>query len=120
MPLRTLGVLVIMLVVQATPPAVRNGGFEEGDPSGVPAGWLVPPASAAQRSYRFVASSLPVFNPGACTGCMECVCLCPDSALLARVVEPTTITSPQLPVTRAQWHTPQQACSLRSSRPWRH
>jgi len=51
MSLRTLAVLAVMLVVQAGPPAVRNGGFEEGDPGAVPAGWLAPPTNAA-GGYR--------------------------------------------------------------------
>jgi hypothetical protein len=55
MPLRTLGVLAIMLAVQAAQPALRNGGFEEGDSTGVPAGWVAGPTNAA-AGYRVTLS----------------------------------------------------------------
>jgi hypothetical protein len=65
---RTLGVLAIMLVVQATPPAVRNGGFEEGDSTGVPAGWMAPPTSAAAGYRVTISEDLPKAGARAALG----------------------------------------------------
>ena len=52
---------------------------------------LMPPASAVYRSFRNLAVELPRLNAAACTGCMECVNQCPDSAISARVVEPEVL-----------------------------
>jgi pyruvate/2-oxoacid:ferredoxin oxidoreductase alpha subunit/pyruvate/2-oxoacid:ferredoxin oxidoreductase beta subunit/Pyruvate/2-oxoacid:ferredoxin oxidoreductase delta subunit len=49
---------------------------------------VIPASSALERSFRAVATELPVFAASACTGCMDCVNQCPDTAILARVVEP--------------------------------
>jgi ferredoxin len=47
---------------------------------------LMPPGSAAGRDFSSLAPTLPAFLPDACTGCMACVNVCPDSALHATVV----------------------------------
>lgn len=52
---------------------------------------LMPPASAARRSFRALAPEIPQFIAGACVGCMECVNECPDTAILAKVVEPALL-----------------------------
>ncbi len=52
---------------------------------------VLPAGSAALRSFRKLAPSIPRFSAKDCTGCMECVNLCPDSAIVARVVESETI-----------------------------
>jgi pyruvate ferredoxin oxidoreductase beta subunit len=44
---------------------------------------LMPPGTAANRDFSSLAPSLPEFLPDACTGCMACVNVCPDSALYA-------------------------------------
>ena len=44
---------------------------------------LMPPATAAGRDFSSLAPTLPEFLPEACTGCMACVNVCPDSALYA-------------------------------------
>lgn len=52
---------------------------------------LMPAGTANQRSFRHLTPEIPRFNSVNCTGCMECVNLCPDSAILARVVESETM-----------------------------
>ncbi len=52
---------------------------------------FMPPASATQRSFRNLAPEIPQFLPSACVGCMECVNVCPDTAILAKVAEPEAL-----------------------------
>ncbi len=52
---------------------------------------LMPGGSAIHRSFRSIAPEIPRFNALNCTGCMDCVNLCPDSAISARVVEPENV-----------------------------
>jgi pyruvate-ferredoxin/flavodoxin oxidoreductase len=52
---------------------------------------ILPPGSSELRSFRQLAPDIPRFSPKHCTGCMECVNLCPDSAIFARVVDPETV-----------------------------
>jgi pyruvate-ferredoxin/flavodoxin oxidoreductase len=52
---------------------------------------IMPGGSAYFRSFRNMAPRIPRFTAKNCTGCMDCVNLCPDSAIFARVVEPETI-----------------------------
>jgi pyruvate/2-oxoacid:ferredoxin oxidoreductase beta subunit/NAD-dependent dihydropyrimidine dehydrogenase PreA subunit len=52
---------------------------------------LMPPSSAAHRSFRTLAAEIPEFIAGNCVGCMECVNECPDTAILAKVVEPSAL-----------------------------
>lgn len=47
---------------------------------------LAPPATAATRDLGCVASELVAIDAGRCTGCMECVVVCPDAAVHACVV----------------------------------
>ena len=44
---------------------------------------LMPPGSAGRRDFSSLAPTLPAFLADACTGCMACVNVCPDSALYA-------------------------------------
>jgi pyruvate/2-oxoacid:ferredoxin oxidoreductase beta subunit/Pyruvate/2-oxoacid:ferredoxin oxidoreductase delta subunit len=46
--------------------------------------WL-PPATARGRDFSYIAPDIPQLDAAACVGCMECVTLCPDSAILAKV-----------------------------------
>jgi pyruvate-ferredoxin/flavodoxin oxidoreductase len=48
---------------------------------------LMPPSSAVRRSFRNLAPEIPAFIAANCVGCMECVNECPDTAILAKVVE---------------------------------
>jgi pyruvate/2-oxoacid:ferredoxin oxidoreductase beta subunit/Pyruvate/2-oxoacid:ferredoxin oxidoreductase delta subunit len=52
---------------------------------------LMPPSSAAHRSFRMLAPEIPAFSYEACVGCMECVNECPDTAIVAKVVEPNVL-----------------------------
>ncbi|MCL5287325.1 MAG: 2-oxoacid:acceptor oxidoreductase family protein, partial [Acidobacteria bacterium] len=52
---------------------------------------LMPPSSAFHRSFRTLAPEIPAFSFAACVGCMECVNECPDTAILAKVVEPNVL-----------------------------
>jgi homotetrameric NADPH-dependent glutamate synthase len=47
---------------------------------------LIPAGTAARRDFSSLAPTLPEFLPDACTGCMLCVNVCPDSALYASVL----------------------------------
>ncbi|MCZ2154910.1 MAG: 4Fe-4S binding protein [Bryobacterales bacterium] len=46
------------------------------------------PATELVRSLRHDAAEIPVIDMERCVGCMECVIVCPDVAIAARVVEP--------------------------------
>jgi pyruvate-ferredoxin/flavodoxin oxidoreductase len=48
---------------------------------------LMPPSSAVRRSFRNLAAEIPALEAAACVGCMECVNECPDTAIVAKVVE---------------------------------
>ena len=45
----------------------------------------IPAASAAPRDFSFIAPEIPQFIAENCTGCMDCVTECPDTAILAKV-----------------------------------
>ena len=63
---------------------------------------LMPPSSAAKRSFRNLAPDIPQFASFACVGCMECVNACPDSAILAKVVESEALDSRVMQVERPE------------------
>lgn len=46
------------------------------------------PATELVRSLRHDAAEIPRIDMERCVGCMECVALCPDVAIVGRVVEP--------------------------------
>jgi len=46
---------------------------------------LVPCGTAALRDFSYVAPEIPEYIPQNCTGCMDCVTLCPDTAILGKV-----------------------------------
>ncbi len=48
---------------------------------------LMPPSSARERSFRHLAPEIPRLIASACVGCMECVNECPDTAIVAKVVD---------------------------------
>jgi len=71
--------------------AYCSGVPEELEADAYAARGLVPAFTALERSYRHIATELPKFSFAACVGCMECVNQCPDTAILARVVEPAEL-----------------------------
>ena len=67
-------------------------GYEEGDAEKqLPADLsvarsLIPAGTATLRDFSYVAPEIPEFITENCTGCMDCVTLCPDTAILGKVV----------------------------------
>ena len=47
---------------------------------------LIPAGTATLRDFSYVAPEIPEYITGNCTGCMDCVTLCPDTAILGKVV----------------------------------
>ncbi|MFV1967617.1 MAG: thiamine pyrophosphate-dependent enzyme [Pirellulaceae bacterium] len=66
-------------------------GYEDGTAEkGLPADLsvarsLVPAGTATLRDFSYVAPEIPEYLPDNCTGCMDCVTLCPDTAILGKV-----------------------------------
>ncbi len=50
------------------------------------------PATDLIRSLRHDAPEIPLIDMERCVGCMECVVVCPDVAIVGRVVEPEEVT----------------------------
>jgi pyruvate/2-oxoacid:ferredoxin oxidoreductase beta subunit/NAD-dependent dihydropyrimidine dehydrogenase PreA subunit len=74
-------------------------GYEDGDAEkSLPADLstarsLVPAGTAALRDFSYVAPEIPVYIAENCTGCMECVTECPDTAILGKVLAEPTLES---------------------------
>ena len=47
---------------------------------------LIPAGTATLRDFSYVAPEIPEYINDKCTGCMDCVTLCPDTAILGKVV----------------------------------
>ncbi len=47
---------------------------------------LIPAGTATLRDFSYVAPEVPEYNRDNCTGCMDCVTECPDTAILAKVL----------------------------------
>jgi pyruvate/2-oxoacid:ferredoxin oxidoreductase beta subunit/NAD-dependent dihydropyrimidine dehydrogenase PreA subunit len=47
---------------------------------------LVPSGTATLRDFSNIAPEIPVYLPENCTGCMDCVTECPDTAILGKVL----------------------------------
>lgn len=68
------------------------GGYEDGTaekklPADLPvARSLIPAGTATLRDFSYIAPDIPEYTPSNCTGCMDCVTLCPDTAILGKVV----------------------------------
>lgn len=50
---------------------------------------LVPAGTAALRDFSNIAPEIPEYIPQNCTGCMDCVTECPDTAILGKVLSET-------------------------------
>ncbi|HIG18396.1 MAG TPA: hypothetical protein EYQ31_14570, partial [Candidatus Handelsmanbacteria bacterium] len=48
---------------------------------------IIPAGSGALRDFSYIAPEIPLFKHENCTGCMTCVTECPDTAILAKVIE---------------------------------
>src|SRR6266481_4823090 len=47
---------------------------------------LVPAGTAALRDFSYIAPEIPEYIQENCTGCMDCVTECPDTAILGKVL----------------------------------
>ena len=52
---------------------------------------LVPAGTAALRDFSYVAPEIPEYLPENCTGCMDCVTECPDTAILGKVLAESSL-----------------------------
>ncbi len=67
--------------------AYEDGTAEKGLPADLSvARSIVPAGTATLRDFSYVAPEIPEYITEACTGCMDCVTLCPDTAILGKVV----------------------------------
>jgi pyruvate ferredoxin oxidoreductase beta subunit len=71
---------------------------------------LVPAGTANLRDFSNIAPEIPEYIPANCTGCMDCVTECPDTAILGKVLSETELEEklkllPETdrPMFRAQW-----------------
>jgi pyruvate ferredoxin oxidoreductase beta subunit len=82
--------LPILDVRQFNETVVR--GYEDGSgPDRLPADVdlarsLIPAGTATLRDFSYIAPEIPEYVPANCTGCMDCVTLCPDTAILGKVI----------------------------------
>src|SRR6266576_2839604 len=72
--------------------AYNNGTAEKGleADDGV-ARSIIPAATGALRDFSYIAPDIPLFVVENCVGCMDCVTQCPDTAILAKVADPSTL-----------------------------
>ena len=52
---------------------------------------VIPAGTGALRDFSYIAPDIPEFIGENCVGCMDCVTQCPDTAILAKVIEPDTL-----------------------------
>jgi pyruvate/2-oxoacid:ferredoxin oxidoreductase beta subunit/NAD-dependent dihydropyrimidine dehydrogenase PreA subunit len=71
---------------------------------------LIPAGTATLRDFSNIAPEIPEYIPSNCTGCMDCVTECPDTAILGKVLSETeleaklkTIPDADRDMYRAQW-----------------
>ena len=54
---------------------------------------LVPAGTAAFRDFSYVAPEIPEYITENCTGCMDCVTQCPDTAILGKVLSESELNT---------------------------
>jgi len=59
---------------------------------------LVPAGTAQLRDFSYVAPEIPEFIVAECTGCMDCVTQCPDTAILGKVLAESDLETKLLEV----------------------
>jgi pyruvate/2-oxoacid:ferredoxin oxidoreductase beta subunit/Fe-S-cluster-containing hydrogenase component 2 len=74
------------------------GAYGQGEGAVLPADTgiarsLIPPGTGVFRDFSHVAPALPQFIAEKCVACMECVTVCPDTAILGRIAEPEALAS---------------------------
>jgi pyruvate/2-oxoacid:ferredoxin oxidoreductase beta subunit/Pyruvate/2-oxoacid:ferredoxin oxidoreductase delta subunit len=73
------------------------GAYNEGHaPSSLPADEvharsIIGPGSGRLRDFSYIAQEIPEFIADKCVGCMDCVTMCPDTAILGKVVSEETL-----------------------------
>ena len=67
--------------------AYENGDDESLEADVSVARSLIPAGTGVFRDFSYIAPEIPEFNHSNCVGCMTCVTECPDTAILAKVVE---------------------------------
>ena len=77
---------------------------------------LMPASSATERSFRGLAPDIPEFIPSACVGCMECVNECPDTAILAKAVDPAVLEEKLAQVERPELRDALRAQFIKTSK----
>jgi pyruvate ferredoxin oxidoreductase beta subunit len=53
---------------------------------------IIPAGTATLRDFSYIAPDIPEYKPSNCTGCMDCVTLCPDTAILGKVMGESEFT----------------------------
>ena len=51
---------------------------------------LIPPGTGRMRDFSYIGREIPEYLPENCVACMDCVTQCPDTAILAKVIESRT------------------------------
>lgn len=65
----------------------EDGTGDGGLPADLPvARSLVPAGTASLRDFSYISPEIPEYIPSNCTGCMDCVTECPDTAILGKVL----------------------------------
>src|SRR4051812_34082061 len=62
---------------------------------------LVPAGTASLRDFSYIAPEIPEYIPSNCTGCMDCVTECPDTAILGKVLSETELGQKLLAIPEA-------------------
>ena len=79
--------------------AYEDGVAEKGLPADLTvARSLVPAGTAQLRDFSYVAPEIPEFIVAECTGCMDCVTQCPDTAILGKVLAESDLEAKLLEV----------------------
>ena len=87
--------LPVLDVVEFNETVIR--GYEEGSgPGALPADVglarsLIPAGTATLRDFSYIAPEIPEYIPANCSGCMDCVTQCPDTAILGKVLSETAL-----------------------------
>ncbi len=63
---------------------------------------IIPAGTGALRDFSYIAPEIPEFDASMCVGCMTCVVECPDTAILAKVVEQSVLASRDRPDRESQ------------------
>src|SRR4051794_594987 len=72
--------------------AYNDGSAEKGlEADDFVARSVIPAATGALRDFSYIAPDIPEFITVNCVGCMDCVTQCPDTAILGKVAEPSTL-----------------------------